>query len=281
MEVAWLRNIPELLGLSDFALDDADIDGYGNIYISDCVNGQVYRFKPDGSLDDVFAIEVSPNELSLNLAVTLEGDFYLAYALSERVVRYDSKGNFLGEFAVPGILTLCRAPEGLIYVLASEDEREEIRVCDPLGWVIETLPAPPRHRSFLDPGLTNLDADAEGNIYVSYGMPPYCVWKVRPDGFLAGTWSRPIDHPEDAVLISDIAFDPLARVVRVLLARRESGLQELDAFNLEGEFLGVSRIPHSDSLYGVICASPDGTLYLLETANSPGSGILAQLAVDK
>lgn len=280
MKIAWLRNVPELLGLADFGFDDADTDRSGNIYISDSVNSRVYRFRCDGSLDDAFPVANSPEESSLNLAVSQDGDFYLAHTSSETVRRYDAQGRLLGEFSVPGVLALCKGAEGLIYVLSNEDGTEQISVCDPLGWIIEKLPAPPRYRAILDPTLANLDADAHGNIYVTYGMPPYQIWKVHPGGSSADAWSRPLDHPEDAVLISDIAFDPAANVVWILLARREAGRQQLDAFGIDGEFVGSSPIPHSDSLYGIVCSSGDGYLYLLETSNSPGAGVLARVSAD-
>lgn len=282
VDILWSLNIPELLGLPDFGLDDADTDPQGNIFVSDGVNGRVYRIEPGGSVD-AFSVSApvpagEEKESSLNLAADDDAGFYVADSPNDLVHRHDDNGSFLGAFPAPGILSLCRGPGGLIYLLSSDDGCERIEARDQLGSLVSTLPAPVRYRAHLDPGLTNLDSDPDGNVYVTYGMPPYQVWKVYADGSGMDVWRREIDYLEDAVLISDLAFEPQSRILWVLLACKDSGRQLLDAFSPDGVFLGSVPIPHSDSLYGVVCSSKDSGLYLVETGSGPGSGDLVRIS---
>ena len=92
------------------------------------------------------------------------------------------------------------------------------------------------------------------------------------------TWQRELDHPEDVVLIADLAYEPITSVLWVLLASRESGRQTLDAFSSAGEFLGSAALPHSDNLYTSICAAGEGGLYLLDGA--AGGLIRVQLSAN-
>jgi len=282
VEVTWWLNVPELLGLTDVGLDDADVDAHGDVYVSDGLNGCVYKFRPGEGLADVFSV-IRPlpigeeEESSLNLAVAPDSTFCLADAQREVVIRYDETGACIGEFAAPGVLSLCCGPDGILYVLSNAEGVERIDCYDQIGSLVNTLPAPVRHRAYLDPGLVNLESDSEGSIYVSYGMPPYRVWKVKADGSDIAAWGRQIEHPEDAVLIADIALDPTSKVLWVLLASRRFGRQMLDAFSYEGEFLGTVEIPHSEPLYGVVCAPGGSDLYLLDTGNGDLVRIAASL----
>ncbi|HUV05121.1 MAG TPA: hypothetical protein VMX94_08435 [Armatimonadota bacterium] len=281
VEVTWRLNVPEFLGLADVGLDDADVDAHGEVYVSDGLNGRVYKFRAGEGLLDVFSVIqplcIAERECSLNVAVAADSTFCLADAHREVVIRYDEAGACIAEFAAPGVLSLCCGPDSTIYVLSSAEGVELINCYDEIGNLVNTLPAPARHRARLDPSLVNLESDSEGSIYVSYGMPPYRVWKVKADGSEVAAWGRRIEHPEDAVLIADIALDTQnsSDVLWVLLASKRFGRQMLDAFTPEGEFLGTLEIPHSDSMYGVVCASGGSDLCLLDTAN----GDLVRIAV--
>lgn len=277
-DILWSVNIPQSLGLVDGALDDVDVDADGSIYISDGINGRVYKFEDDGSTSDIFSV-IRPvswggEELSLNLAVAEDSSFYIADAAAGIVARYNEFGNPLGEFKAPGILSLCAGPEGLVYALSNYEGAEHIHVYDQIGSLMDTLPAPPRHRAYIDVGLVNMDSDAEGNVYVSYGMPPYRIWKVNPVNAEMHTWEKDMDYPEDAVLISDITVDHSTGILWVLLAFRRAGRQVLDAFSPNGEFLGTMDVPHAENLYGVICSSIESRLFLLNTSTGPGGGDL-------
>ena len=283
VEVVWRLNIPELLGLAYVGLDDAGVDADGNVYVSDGTNGRVYKFQPDGVCVDAFSVVASDctgeSVCGLNLAVAPDSTFYLADAANDAVIRYDEYGGFAGEFAAPGALSLCRGSQGLIYVFTNAEGIERINSYDSLGALVDTIPAPARHRAHLDPGLVNLDSDFEGNVYVSYGMPPYRIWKVKADGSGIDTWGRAMDYPEDAILIADIAFDQASGVLWTLLACKQFGRQMLDSFGPDGEFLGTVEIPQSEHLYSVICAAGESDLYLLDTGTSPGSGDLMRIAL--
>ena len=282
-EVTWRINIAELFGLGDAGLDDADVDAQGSVYVSDGVNGRVYKFQKDGvSMDSFSVIRPAPlddEESSLNIAVAPDSAFCVSDAGRERVFRYDDAGEFTGEFSTPGVLCLCRGPEGTVFVLSNAEGIERINSYDQLGSLIGTLPAPTRHRTYLDPGLVNLDADAEGNIYVSYAMPPYRIWKVKADGSNIDIWNKEMDFPEDAVLIADIALDQAAGVLWVLLACKQYGRQMLDAFNLAGDFIGTVEIPHNEALYNIICPAGESELYLLDAFTGSGTGNLTRISV--
>ncbi len=158
-----------------------------------------------------------------------------------------------------------------------EGGTERINCHDPIGDLVEILPAPARHRTRLDPELVNLEADPEGRIYVSYGMPPYQIWRVSSGRSEIEAWGRDVDYTEDAVLIADIAFEPAASIVWVLLACRKSGRQVLDAFSAAGEHLGSVGAPLEQNLYSGVCAAGDGCLYLLGGAAGPGGGDLVRI----
>lgn len=275
MQTVWSVNIPQSLGLVESGLDDLGIDGRGNIHISDGVNGSVYRVRPNGETDTTFEV-IRPGgaDGGLHLAVVPDSSFYVADPSRDRIVRYDSNGHAVGEFTAPGLLALCRSPGDDLYVLASDSDGERINCYDFIGSRIDALCAPRRHRAHLDPELASIDADADGRAYVSYGMPPYRVWRVSRTEVEPAetdkecpnleTWQRDLDHPEDAVLISDITCEPVTSMLWVLLASRVAGRQMLDAFSGAGEFLGSVALPHSDNLYASVCSTGDGALCLLD-----------------
>ena len=294
MQTVWRLNIPESLGLFEAGLDDLGVDAEGNVYVGDGVNGAVYRFRPTGEMDKTFdvirPVALNGQESGLNLAVVADSSLCVADPGNNRIVRYDSLGQAVGEFTAPGLLALCCAPGGHIYALASDDDGERIDCYDVIGSRIEALCAPRRHRRHLDPDLVKIDADAHGRAYVSYGMPPYRVWRVSRTQVVESdpslslgrefnslpsndecsaeleTWRRELDHPEDVVLIADLGYEPVNSVLWVLLASRESGRQTLDAFSSAGEFLGSVALPHSDNLYSSVCSTGDEGLYLLDGA---------------
>ncbi len=281
---AWRVNIPEVTGAPDISLDDLGMDGLGRIYVADGWNGTVYRFTPSGELEDAFSVikpsDLDGEETAMVLAVFRDSSFCVGDAGAGRVIRYDSAGLMTGEFAVPGLVALSCAPDDSTYALASDGEGERVECYDMIGSRMETLCAPRRHRVRLGPGLARLDSDAGGRAFLSYGMPPYRVWcvtrsaspeELSPEhesdciGELQA-WGRDLDHPEDAVLVSDLSYDSAAGALSVLLACRESGRQVLDLFSSAGDFLDSIPLPHSDNLYNAVCCGRDGSLLLLDDA---------------
>lgn len=281
-ELIWRVNIAEAFGQFQVGLDDLGIDADGRIYVGDGVNSSVCRLRPEGETDAVFDVmKPAPfrgEEPGMNIAVGCDS-FYVADPGNERVFRYDSLGQNVGEFSASGVIAISRAPEDSVHVLASGADGERIDCYDTIGSHAGSLCAPRRYRAHLDPELASIDVDTSGSVYVSYGMPPYRVWRIaRPDsdpeitqddaqcGDITEPWGRALDHPEDAVLVSDLAFDPAEGVLRVLLACRESGRQVLDTFSTVGEYLGPIPLPHSDNLYTAICSAGDGYFLLLDGA---------------
>ena len=269
LEVVRLLNIPDLLGRPDAGLDDIDADSLGNIYISDGLNRRVYKVLSDGESFDSFdlsqAIPLGNGDSILNLSILPDSTFCVADPMMEMIIRYDEQGFYTGEFTAPGVLSLCQGPEGSLYVLSDDEDIERIFRYDDFGFQIDTLAAPARHRGKLDSSLAKIASDSEGNVFVSYGMPPYRIWKVRADGSEIDAWGMESDHPEDAVLIADIAFDSGSGILWALLACKRFGQQLLDAFSPNGEHLGSVEIPHSKNLYGAICIPGGSHICLLDT----------------
>lgn len=272
MQTVLRLNIPELFGTPDAALDDAGVDGAGNLFISDGCDGRVYKLSPDNEFDTLPVIRSA----CLGIAVAPDSSFCLSDAAREIVARYGPLGEYLGEFPAPGLITICPGPECL-YALAGMDGLAEISIYDEFGFMTHSLPAPaPNTR--LDTAIVSMDSDPAGNVYVSYGMPPYQIWKVTSDGL--ETWRRDMDYPDNAILIADIAVDPASQTLWALLACRKSGRQVLDAFSLNGDFLGTYMIPHSEALYGVIRPAGNSEFYLLDTGAGPGSGEVLRIRQD-
>jgi sugar lactone lactonase YvrE len=276
--VVWRHNLPDLLGLPASGMDDADSDSAGNVWVSSSATSRVLGFGPDSNV--ITALDIphggrDDNWQAPSIA-TVSGDIYIADPAAETLSRYSERGEFLGVFAISNILSICHGMDGTIYVLSNPSDIERIEVYDALGMVSE-LPAPTRHSPILDPAFVKMDCDGAGNVYVSYGMAPYAVWRISADGDEIREIGREIDYPEDAVLVNDLAFDASAGILWTLLACRGSGLQLVDAFTHGGRWLGALELPQSENLFGVICPSLDGDLYLLDTGTGPGSGDLIRI----
>ncbi|MHB1001529.1 MAG: NHL repeat-containing protein [Armatimonadota bacterium] len=275
-------NIPSLLGLTDAGMDDADVDAAGNIFVSDGLNGRVYRLQPDGSNFESFSIahlNTLDSDASINIAAACNSSFYVADPSTEVVARYDENGRMVGEFGVPGVLCLCSGPDDLIYVFSREDDTEQINSYDQLGSIVSTITAPVREGAHLDSSLVNMDADLQGNVYVSYSTPPYRIWKQNLETEETITIGRTLDVPDNTILIADITVDRTANILWVLLAFRESGRQMIDAFNTDGEYIGSLQIPRSDNLYEIACAA-NSSIYLLDTGSGSNAGNLLRISVE-
>ena len=107
-----------------------------------------------------------------------------------------------------------------------------------------------------DPTLFSLDADAYGNAYMSQGMPPYQIWRIRADGSGVDTFSRHIEFPEDAILIADIGVDRASGNVYSLLSCKAAGLQLVDRFRPQmANSWGFWAFRTSEALYSVLSIS--------------------------
>ncbi|MHB0912382.1 MAG: NHL repeat-containing protein [Armatimonadota bacterium] len=258
--VVWRLSIPEILDLASFGLDDADTDELGNIYIADGANGRVYKFAPNSVLLNIFDMPRSGNCCS-NLAVLPDSAFAVSDPDSGAVRLYDPWGAPSGEIWAPGVLNVCSG-DNRLYVFSRAEGMERIDCYDPAGDLLDVLQVPGGTQA--DAGLVNIDSDSEGNVYASCGMPPYRVWRVRADSPKTVILEREVDHPEDAILIADIAVDD-SGTLWALLAYKEHGLQVLDRFAPDGAYLGSAGAARTENMYGAICSAGEGDLYLLDT----------------
>ncbi|MHB1458533.1 MAG: NHL repeat-containing protein [Armatimonadota bacterium] len=272
----WKIDIPSLLGLPDASFDDAGIDSNGYIYACDGTNGKIYKVQPDGTGADVCLIPNSSTS-SFKLAVMPDSTFYTADISSGMVMRYDENGSPAGSFGAPGILSLCAAPDGVLYTLSKNGCEEQLNAYDELGSLINSIPIY-LENAHNDPILINLDADSNGSLYLNLGTPPYHIWKINPETVEIASISRPIEYPDDAILISDIAIDQSTNMLWVLLAYRELGRQMIDLYNPDGSLSDTLAIPRSDNLYGLVCAH-NGSVYLLDTGSGPGSANILCLQI--
>jgi hypothetical protein len=162
--------------------------------------------------------------------------------------------------------------------LTDVDGQQHVVSFDQMGNPISEMPGPARANAILDPTIVNLDSDADGNVFVTYGVPPYQVWRLSADGSGIDTIGRDLDQPADTILVSDIACDRRSGILWVLLGIREQGLQTIDAFSPDGRLVGSFGIPLSESILNVACACDSG-LYLVNTGGTgPSSGDLLRIS---
>jgi hypothetical protein len=263
-------------------LDDIAVDKAGNVFVVDSMNKSIYKLSSSSILIESYAVAAGSSEDTSFLKLTVHPDssFWVADITAGSVVRYAETGNLANEYWTPGILALCQGPNALTYVLSETDGMCRIDAYDTEGTIVDVLPAPKRDRVDVDPSLISMAADSHGNVYISHGMTPYTIWKVWADGSGMVAIGREIEeYSEDAVLVSDIAIDSESGILWSLMACKEAGLQLLDAFTLDGEFISTTGIPHSDSLYSVLSAAGDSEIYLLDNGTGPGSGELLRCSV--
>lgn len=277
LTVTWSINIPSLLGLPDASFDDSGIDSSGYIYACDGTNGKIYKVQPDGMSADVCFVPNSRGS-GLKLAVMPDSTFYAADISSEIVMRYDENGSSSGSFGAPGVLSLCAAPDGLLYTLTKNGCEEQLNAYDELGSMVNTIPIF-LENAHNDPTLINMDTDGTGNLYITLGTPPYQIWKINPETAEITSISRSIEYPDNVALISDIAIDKSTDMLWALMAYRDFGRQMIDLYTPDNNLVETMPIPRSDNLYGIVCAW-QGLVYLLDTGSGPGSGNIVCLKAE-
>lgn len=265
----WHVNIPSLIGNSTVGFDDADIDSEGRLHICDSANGQVYRLYSDGSGIDTFDVMHSRDSV-LSIAVMPDSSFCIADVSSSIIARYDENGAYMGDFGLPGVISICSGTEGTLHAIAKYGYEDAVYTYDMLGSPISTIllsmDAP--HD---DPALINMDADSKDCIYLTYGISPYTIWRIDQDGRISPVFERDVDQPSDTVLIADIAVNRHDDKLWALLAYREYGRQIIDVYNLRERALEPVLIPACDSLYGIICVFRDYA-FLMDTDVGVDSG---------
>lgn len=274
----WETNIPSLLGLPDASFDDAGVDSQGFIYACDGTNGKIYKVQPDGTGADV-CLMPNTHGSGLKLAVMPDSSFYAADISSGEVMRYDENGSLTGSFGTSGVLSLCAAPDGILYTLTKIGCEEQLNAYDELGSIINTIPIF-LENTHNDPTLMNMDTDDNGRLYLTLGTPPYCIWKIDPETAEIESISRLIEYTDNVALISDIAIDQSTNMLWVLMAYREFGRQMIDLYKPDGSLSDTLAIPRTDNLYGIVCAYK-GLVYLLDTDSGPGSGKIVCLKVEE
>ena len=274
----WKLNIPQLYGLPDFALDDAGVDGQGNVYVTDSINSRVYKFSPNSIPMGSFEIDCptsSGEDASLiSIAVDTYSNFYVTDTTNGYILKYDESGKLSNKYWAPNVITIGCNVHGMIYAFSKHGAIERIDCFDYSGNLTDVLPVPSRGNAHTDPSLLNIDVDLYGNVYLSDGMPPYRIWRIRADGSGTDIFRRHIDHPEDAILITDIGVDIANGNIYALLARKQAGRQILDCFSPRGEYLGIMEVPHSEMLYSIMCPGGDAGIYFLDNSTGPGAGEL-------
>lgn len=274
-------NIPQLFTLPDFSLDDAAVDSEENVYVTDSINCSVYKFAPNAVPVGTFSVNCSPDTDAtvMNLAVDSRSNFYVSDAVNGLILKYSDDGRQTGDYWTPGVITLCSNIHGSIYVLSESAGIERIDCYDPEGNLVDVLSAPARGVKIEDASLLNMDVDAQGNVYLSDGLPPYRIWKIRADGTGTDVLTRHLDHPEDTILIADIGIDSTTGNIYALLALKHRGQQMVDVFSPQGEFIETLGVPHSVMMYSVISPAGD-SFYFLNTSTGPGSGDLMLASYD-
>lgn len=273
--VIWRVNLPEMLGLFGLGADDIDADTLGNVYVTDSTNGRVYKISPDSEPLETFSV-IYPGEGTdrLNITVVDDSTFYVTDPANETLLRYDQSGSLVGEIWAPGLLDVCAGGDGMVYVLSNAQGIERIDCYDPSGTLVDVLSAPANESLLPYAETATMDADNEGNVYISHGMPPYRIWRVRSDSMGPDAIGRELEFPQDAILVADIAVDPETGRLWSLLSCRETGVQIIDCF-MDGEHACTVGASTNDNFYGAICIAGGDCLYLLDTM----TGELAKVSV--
>lgn len=273
--VIWRLNLPEMLGLFGLGADDIDADRSGNVYVTDSANGRVYKISPDGEPLLTFSV-IYPGEGAerLNITVVDDSTFYVTDPANELLLRYDQEGTLVGEIWAPGLLDVCAGSDGMVYVLSNAQGIERIDCYDSSGTLVDVLAIPANESLLPYAEISTMDADTDGCVYVSHGMPPYRIWRVRSDGQEPDAIGREIEVSPDAILVADISVDPETGQLWSLLSCRDTGVQIIDCF-VEGAHVSSVGASTNDNLYGAICMAGRGSLYLLDTV----TGELAKVSV--
>jgi peptidylamidoglycolate lyase len=178
------------------------IDRNDNVWIADVALHQVFKFSPDGKLRMTIGergVSGDDNQhfnRPSDVAVAPDGSFYVSDGYgNNRVMKFSANGDFLmawgmkgkapGQFDLPhGIAIDTR---GHVYVLDRGNRR--VQVFDAEGGFLAEWNGQP----FVSP--QDMIIDAKGNLFVADGgndqLPDRCgVWRLRPDGSVAGHFAR-------------------------------------------------------------------------------------------
>lgn len=265
----WQVNIPHIKELYDVGFDDAAIDSLNRVYICDSHNNRVYRIS--NTAEEIVSFDINNiSDSNIRIAVMPDSVFFIADISASLIMRYDETGMQTGDFGLSDIICLCTGSDYLLYVLAMQNKVLCINIYDQLGSLINTIPVDIETKH-IDSILMNIDTDSDGCIYLNYGIYPYGIWKIQPDGNTEYLSIREIDHPESAVLVADMSVNKQNNDIWFLLAYRQDGRQIADVYFPNDERLITLPLPASDQLYGLICVN-DRFVYLMDTETGADSG---------
>jgi DNA-binding beta-propeller fold protein YncE len=189
------------------------VDTSGNVYVTDTPRDRVYKFSPQGQVVATWGVCETPNESNKfcdskqpgrfqspeGIAVDGRDNVYVAEAAGTRIQKlstdgqpravWDLKGRGLGEFFIPGSLSLDQA--GYVYI--SDGYNNQVLKFDPnTGSVVGKWGGSEGR----EPGQFDLPlgvgVDAEGNLYVSE-TDNWRVQKVAPGGGSLASWRFCLD----------------------------------------------------------------------------------------
>jgi DNA-binding beta-propeller fold protein YncE len=115
-------------------VSDIEIDGEGNIYLSDWEHDAVHKFSPDGQFITRWGTPgtfIGQFDRPLGLGIDADNNVYVADSRNARVQKFDSDGNFLTAWGERGagvtqfslVYDVAIGPDGLIYVTDAANDR--------------------------------------------------------------------------------------------------------------------------------------------------------------
>ncbi|OAB26506.1 hypothetical protein PMSD_25305 [Paenibacillus macquariensis subsp. defensor] len=198
------------------------------------------------------------------MAIDQAGNLYVADTMNSRVQKFTSKGQFLQEWDIDGMVfgmprAIAVDDSGLVYV---NNGQGNIRVFQPDGTELRRWD----DSDFLNAGVLGMAVDHEGNVYVS-NAGLHQVRKYDPTGQILLTWGAPGTAPGQFNAPSGIAID---RDGTIYIA--DPGNFRIQKFDARGDYLGQwgegeSAEPGQFSFPQALTFDRYGNLHVMETKN--------------
>jgi sugar lactone lactonase YvrE len=171
------------------------VDGQGNIYVTDPIDGNIHKFSSTGAplavLGDCPSREADQAE---GIAVDAAGTIYVAVSGRGRLMKLAPGGADVGEWDITNPQDVAIGPHGNVFV-SSDDGA--VRLFSPGGKLLRTFRFPDRlvpgtwisGRFVPDFPRYSVAVDRQGNLYEAESSTPIIV-KFGPAGRLLATWDK-------------------------------------------------------------------------------------------
>ena len=260
LEFRLIRNIggPALMEMypSGIAVDPDD----GNLIAADTGNDRLREYSADGVPIRTFgAYGHGVGQLSYprDIAIDDDGNIYFSDRKNRRVVKLRRDYTWLGSLPINAMGISAKG--GKVYI--TDPERGSVQVWNQ-DWTDQELLVQPNGSCTFGSSLSDVDADAAGNIYVT-DKTANGVFVLGPDG----TCLRRLSSSGQRVISLRVAHDPVLRQ-ELLYETSTSSVPRVRVYRLDGSYLG--GISSSTFLLEpwFMDVAPDGDIWVAdESAN--------------